>query len=89
MQELEDYLKEKKITLDARWDKSWRLRFLISTGFNIKKCVADMDIFIQYQLSVKDLTLSKHVAKHLVISKLCRKTACSTLRAGIVGTVQF
>lgn len=53
------------MTLDARWDKSWRLRFLISTGFNIKKCVGDMDIFTQYQHSVKNLTLSKHVAKHL------------------------
>ena len=76
------------MTLDARWDKSWRLRFLISTGFNIKKCVADMDVFIQYQHSVKDLTLTKHVAKHLVLLKLCRKTACFTLQAEIADTVQ-
>ena len=86
LQELEDYLKEKKVTLDARWDKSWRLRFLISTGFNIKKCVGDMDIFMQYQHSVKNLTLSKHVAKHLVSSKICRRTECFTSRAGTAST---
>ncbi len=53
MQEFDAYLQRKNIKLDDRWDKSWRLRFLLSTGCNIKKCIADMEVFINYQNRVR------------------------------------
>jgi hypothetical protein len=57
---------KKGAKLDPRWDKSWRMRWLLSTGCNNKKCLADMEIFIAYQESVKELSLTKKIAQHLV-----------------------
>lgn len=66
LKEFDDYVARKQIKLDPRWDKSWRMRFLLSTGCNIKKCIADMEIFINYQNSVKELSFTKNIAKHIV-----------------------
>lgn len=49
LEEFEGYLKKKNITLDPRWDKTWKMRFMLSTGCNYKKCVNDMAIFLEYQ----------------------------------------
>jgi hypothetical protein len=38
------------------------MRWLLSTGCNPKKCLADMETFLAYQASVKDLPLSKPTA---------------------------
>ena len=71
----------KGIKLDERWDKSWKMRWLLSTGCNIKKTLTDMDIFISYQQSVKDLQLTKEIAEHLVYYWPFSETVCSMLPA--------
>lgn len=86
LQEFDDYVQRKGIKLDERWDKSWRLRFLLSTGCNIKKTLADMEIFLAYQNRVRDLPFSKVVSKYLVNRGVCRKKECFTSQVGTATT---
>jgi hypothetical protein len=66
LKEFEEYAQRKGAKLDPRWDRSWKMRWLLSTGCNPKKCIADMETFINYQNSVRELSFNKNVSKNLV-----------------------
>jgi len=68
LKELDDYIARKGLQFDSRWDKSWRMRWLLSTGCNVKKAVEDMKIFTEYQARVKELTFTNNISKFLVFS---------------------
>lgn len=62
---LENHLKSKGIKLDPRWNKSWRLRYMLSTGCDLEKCLTDMERFMGYIGSVRELHPSRETTKLL------------------------
>jgi hypothetical protein len=59
-------LNKKGIKLDERWDRSWRLRFLLSTDYEYDRCVREMGVFEGYMSRVRELSFTGVVAKNLV-----------------------
>ena len=53
LEEFDRHIKENQAEIDERWDRPWRLRWLLSTGYDMEKTVREMYKYEGYQIRVR------------------------------------